>query len=254
MTNCISKHKPDKGKVFIYTLSNPITNEIRYIGKTKQSLYVRYCEHISFKNHRNNLKYYSKNWIKSLLNKHLKPKIELLDIVDQDNWEKDEIFYIEYFKYLGFNLTNHQLGGGSGNTGLKWNIDKEKLKNKRDLIKKSRLNPYNLFNLKGNIVKTYNNLMEASDDLNINYNKLYNYSKNKGLINQEFILLKNNVIFNELILKRTYRKIKITNHSEEKIFNSQKECSEYLKIHLSMLNKIIHNKIVNNTPYKFELV
>ena len=250
----IDKNRPNRDRVFIYTLSHPITNEIRYIGKTEQSLYNRYCEHVSLKNSRNNLNYHSKNWIKSLLRNNLKPKIELLDIVNKDNWENEEIFYISYFKYLGFNLTNHQKGGGKGNLGLNWKISEEKIKNRIYKLEQERINKHILYDLNGNIVKIYNNIIVASKDLNIKYTKLYNYIKTKTLIDKTFILLKEDQIFNNDLLKQKYRRVKISNNIEEIIFNSQRECADYLKLSFSTFNRIINNKKINKTSYKIELI
>lgn len=252
--NCINKNKPDKNKIFIYTLSDPNTKEVRYVGKTKQSLYVRYCDHISIKNNRNNLNYYSKNWIKSLLNKNEKPIIELLDIVDESNWENEEIFYISYFKYLGFNLTNYQQGGGKGCTGLNWKINSEKLKEKHNYLKNSKINIHILYDLNGKIIKKYKNIMVACEDLNMKYCTLYNYIKTKTLIQKKFLLLKENVVFNKNLLKRKYRKVKIYNKEEKIIFNTQKETAIFLNLPISTFNKILHGKIINNTNYKIILL
>ena len=57
--------------VKIYTLSNPLTNEIRYIGKTSQKLEKRLDNHLY-----NKSKTYCKSWIQSLINNNLKPKIQ----------------------------------------------------------------------------------------------------------------------------------------------------------------------------------
>ena len=64
-------------KIKIYTLKDPLTNEIRYIGKTKYSLVDRLCKHLITyeKNHR-------ANWIRKLSKQNLKPIIELLEEMD----------------------------------------------------------------------------------------------------------------------------------------------------------------------------
>ena len=48
----------------IYSLSCPISNEIRYIGKTVESLEKRFNRHISYAKKE---KSYKANWINSLL-------------------------------------------------------------------------------------------------------------------------------------------------------------------------------------------
>jgi hypothetical protein len=93
----------------IYTLAHPLTNEIRYIGKTKYSLKTRLCKHLITyeKNHR-------ANWIRKLQKENLKPIIELLEEVDEDNWKSAEIYWIFQFRTWGFRLLNATEGGETG--------------------------------------------------------------------------------------------------------------------------------------------
>jgi len=97
-----------KDSVYIYTLSNPTTNEIRYVGKTCKSLKTRLNGHL--KDKRNN---YRSCWIKSLLNDGLIPKIETIDVSDNDNWQLMERYWISQFKTWGFKLVNYTDGGES---------------------------------------------------------------------------------------------------------------------------------------------
>lgn len=103
--------------ITIYTLKDPITNEVRYIGKTKRKLVDRMYSHTS--NYKlKKEKSYKNSWIKSLKNKNLKPIIEELDLVEENNWEFWEQFYINLFKSWGFKLTN-MTKGGEGSSGGK---------------------------------------------------------------------------------------------------------------------------------------
>ncbi len=95
-------------KVYIYTLSDPCTGEIKYIGKTINELKIRLYGHMHESKKSNTHK---SNWIKSLLSKNLKPTIEILDIVNDDDWEFWEQYWIEQLKYWGINLTNCMDGG-----------------------------------------------------------------------------------------------------------------------------------------------
>lgn len=118
-------------KIYIYTLSNPLTNEIRYVGQTKhEDLSKRLSGHLKSKekNHRT-------YWIKSLLKQGLKPKIELIESVDKEFGNQTEIFWISIFKWWGFNLCNLTEGGETSTTkhiirNEVWckNISKGKLK------------------------------------------------------------------------------------------------------------------------------
>jgi hypothetical protein len=93
----------------VYTLSDPRTGAIRYVGQTSRTLRCRLTEHIQdVKRSRR----YSSNWIKSLGG--LEPVIELVEIcATQEDADEAEAFYIEYFRFLGFSLTN-LTGGGKG--------------------------------------------------------------------------------------------------------------------------------------------
>lgn len=109
-------------KIKIYYLSNPITNDVRYVGQTKQSLKKRLSKHIVDSNTILK-KTHNHSWIKSLLNKNLKPEIHLIDIVDEIDWVFWEQHYISLFKSWGFKLNNHTVGG-EGKIGIKpWNFN-----------------------------------------------------------------------------------------------------------------------------------
>lgn len=97
---------------FIYTLKDPITNEIRYVGKT---IYLEY----RLKRHCgiNLARTRKEKWIESLLVIGLKPVIEIIDEVPLHEWKFWEIYWISQFKTWGFNLTNGDNGGQGGSEG-----------------------------------------------------------------------------------------------------------------------------------------
>lgn len=116
-------------KIHIYTLSHPITNEIRYVGQTKNNLEKRLSGHLKSKE-----KTHRTYWIKSLVMNNLKPKIELIETVNKEMGNNAEIFWIMMFKYWGFRLCNLTEGGETSTTkhivrNKKWceNISKGKL-------------------------------------------------------------------------------------------------------------------------------
>lgn len=90
---------------FIYTLANPVTGEIRYVGKSMpgQNRDGGHCKCTG--------KTYSANWVRSLKASGLRPKLEILEDVSESEWEEAEIFWIQYLKFLGFRLTNATIGG-----------------------------------------------------------------------------------------------------------------------------------------------
>lgn len=100
--------------VKIYTMSDPITLEVRYIGKTKISLAKRRSQHISKARqgvtHRD-------CWLKSLARKGVKPLIDLIELVDESEWEERERHWISEYRKTS-RLTNHADGGGRNSPAL----------------------------------------------------------------------------------------------------------------------------------------
>lgn len=94
--------------IYIYILRHPLTNKIRYVGKTN-NIKKRLKNHINAT--RRGVKSHKNNWIKGLLNEGLKPKMEVIDEIDSDNWVWLEQYWIAQFKAWGFNLTNMTDGG-----------------------------------------------------------------------------------------------------------------------------------------------
>jgi len=89
----------------IYALVHPITNEIRYVGKTSKTVENRIKGHIAccdIKSHKN-------NWVKNLIKSGLKPDYVILEMTD--SWVEAEQFWIAYFNFLGARLTNSTIGG-----------------------------------------------------------------------------------------------------------------------------------------------
>lgn len=94
---------------FIYLLIDPITYQIRYVGKSDNPE-KRYRSHI--KENRNNT--YKENWIKSLSECGMVPIMEIIDKVPSSEWGFWESWWISLLKSWGFNLTNIGLGGEGG--------------------------------------------------------------------------------------------------------------------------------------------
>ena len=91
---------------YIYTLSDPETNDVKYVGKT-ENIKVRYKKHLS---RSKNTKTYLYSWIRSLKSN---PIIEIVDEVEE-NWQFWEQYWICQFKVWGFKLTNLTIGGDGG--------------------------------------------------------------------------------------------------------------------------------------------
>lgn len=93
-----------------YTLSDPETNEVRYVGvTTAKTIRNRFYQHKWNSKNPKRCKTHSAKWFKSITDKGLEPIITLLSThtCDDDSWEEIEINYIKSYP----NLTNHSSGG-----------------------------------------------------------------------------------------------------------------------------------------------
>jgi len=86
----------------IYGLIDPMTSQIRYVGKSDDPK-RRYREHI--KNAKNGCKRYKHDWIRSLFKKGREPVLIILQHYVKD-WRKAEQFWVQYYKDKGHKLTN----------------------------------------------------------------------------------------------------------------------------------------------------
>ncbi len=91
----------------IYTLTDPRTNEIRYVGKAN-NITERYRAHL---NRARDHQTHKRNWVNSLRKLGLKPIINVIDIVPINEWVFWETYWVHQFKAWGFKLTNATDGG-----------------------------------------------------------------------------------------------------------------------------------------------
>lgn len=129
---------PQARQQSIYTLNCPISGNIRYVGYSYDPK-KRYVAHIS---RRNECVTHKNTWISSLINKGLKPVLEIWETTINGDIKFLEQFYISLFKSWGFDLTNATLGGDGAESinqetkakiskTLTGKIQSEETKNKR---------------------------------------------------------------------------------------------------------------------------
>jgi len=199
-------------KYYVYILTHPITEEVRYVGYT-QDLKERYWNHIS----RTEVKNKKNSWIKSLKNVGLNP---IMTVIDEANNIEEihnlEIYWISQFRTWGFKLTNLTLGGEGTSDRIvsnemrqhlsktlkeKYSKEPHKLKGRkwteekklqRSVERKGKIpscsfkgkvhpNRRKVLCFKDNILyKEYNSLLEASKDLNVNVGAISNVCLNKA--------------------------------------------------------------------------
>lgn len=109
-------------RTYIYTLSDPRTGTVRYVGKTVNPKQRRH-------NHSNIARdkgTHKRNWINQLKQEKLRPLFEIIEEVDSD-WKFWEKYWIQQFKVWGFSLTNTTLGGEGLETGNQTSFKKGQL-------------------------------------------------------------------------------------------------------------------------------
>lgn len=229
-------------KVKIYCLIDPITCKVRYIGRTtKKYLEHRLIEHLS------KAKYFERylpgkafphrvNWIKSLLNQGLEPKIRLL--CEVEGWTEShqkERFLINKYKNSR-NLTNSE---DRGEGGINKIISQEQriqisktLKefNKKDNNMDRYYSEVFVYDKDGKFVKKFKSNIEAAKELKVSVGHIKSmrsklrhpingyYFKNSFLEN---IPLKEKVPNIKLICKKT---------NQELIFDNTRELQKYFTL------------------------
>ena len=165
----------------IYSLSDPISNEIKYIGLTKMSLKDRLRKHIDSsriaKDGCNR-----ERWVKSLLLEDKKPDIETIEELDTYDFSIEK-YWIQQMRSWGFDLTNvtdkekadmcfKTMKGRivSRETRLKMSIaftgrrHTEESKRKMSENSGRRIRQYDL---DGNFIKEYRSITEAKKSLGV---------------------------------------------------------------------------------------
>jgi len=107
--------------VYIYIIINPISNEVRYVGKTSNPK-RRFYQHLHTK-----LKSYCSKWITTLLDNNITPEFVIIDKVPIEDWQFWEVYWIAQFKTWGFNLTNLTSGGDGCNNRLVSQTTRDKI-------------------------------------------------------------------------------------------------------------------------------
>lgn len=167
--------------IYIYSLSHPLTNEVRYIGKTI-NLKRRYRQHLYDKRTTHKC-----NWIQSLKKEGLKPVLTIIETCDE-NWQDREKYWITQYD----NLTNFSDGGGTDYVRVtsdetrekisKANLGKIKSDDHKEKIKMSSKRKQIIID---GIV--YNSITEASIFFKTNVENISYKCKSKNFPNYLFI-------------------------------------------------------------------
>jgi len=161
---------------YIYTLSDPNTNQVRYIGKTN-NLERRYKRHTCKFTLVNENTFKSK-WILSLLDDEKLPILEVIDECVDKIIDNLESYWISQFKCWGFDLTNMTDGGDGFKGNSKYQIRSEYSK---FLIKMNNRNRKDVIQLDlgNNIVDYHLSIHDASNKTGFHRSHISGCCKNK---------------------------------------------------------------------------
>lgn len=98
--------------IHIYTLCDPRTGDIRYVGQTRQYPGVRLSQHVAgSKRGRRHIDH----WIAKLLREGARPQLVVIETVEtREDADAREIFWIAHHRTLGCDLCNATDGGYGG--------------------------------------------------------------------------------------------------------------------------------------------
>jgi hypothetical protein len=104
-------------KYLIYGLLDPRTHELRYVGKSSNGLKRAHSHARAGTLNNKNNRTRCRNWVKSLVNQGLKPRVEILEECPPERAGAFERFWIASVRATGAELLNHA-DGGEGAPGV----------------------------------------------------------------------------------------------------------------------------------------
>jgi hypothetical protein len=168
--------------VSIYILKDPLTMEVRYVGRTKNLLNVRLNGHVS-KSKANKFKTHKDNWILSL---PCKPIIEQIETVfGWDESYKREQEVIKSYIDLGFRLTNlHDRGCGgllrSISDDMKTRISSKIKKLHEDGLLSCNKKAVDVYDLFGNFITTLDSYKKCAEFVGVSEKHIQNSMRRKS--------------------------------------------------------------------------
>lgn len=234
--------------IYIYTLSDPISYETRYVGKTL-NIKKRYSEHINESKTNNTRK---SNWIRKLSKEEKLPIIDVIDICDECSFSFWEMHYISLYKSWGFRLLNHT-DGGEGASGYKYSDDMRLKKSE------SMKGPKNHFYGKNHTKETKKILSEV--DKKGEKNPMWN--KNHKISSKNIMSSKKSGLYDGVKNPRARKLYQYTINNElVKIWDYAKECADFYNISRGNISTFAKNnskvddkhgkyRILNGFIFKF---
>ena len=241
----MSTKPKETDKTIIYVLKDPDTLEVRYVGKTAQTLICRLGGHISEAKRRGN-ETHKLCWINNVLNRN---KLPIAEQIDECSWEDSanlEIFYIAKYKEQGCKLVNETIGG-EGNLGREVSEDtRQKIKE----AQRKKLPKVYQYDLNGNLIKEWENAPVAAETLGIKvsgitrclrkerfkYKEFIWTTKLSDNANQEYIKNREN----QLVLNKTKNKGGYTQSILAKLISNESRITKYYYVYDSEEHTVDH--------------
>lgn len=220
---------------YIYTLTCPTTNKIRYVGKTINP--KRRLQSHLWNNPKN--KTYVYKWIQKLKKSGLKPNMNIIDEV-KDNWKEREIYWIDFYKNQGCKLCNITSGGeGSYGVSAHWNNSQ-----------------VSIYDINGDYINVFDSVKKCSEFLCCSYSticRVLNDSERRLLLKKYQVKYGNNKnCIGKVKDKKQYKwknrpeifwtgkKIKCI--EDNMFFNSITEAAKYYNVLITSIANILNGK------------
>ena len=164
-------------KVKIYKLIDPNTLEVRYIGRTVQTLNKRLNGHLS-KARKKRSNTYIQNWLLSLIQNKQKPLIEFItEIIGWSESYKFEQALISEFIRNGYNLVNLHDRGEGGIMRIITDEQKRKISSSVKLLHdqgklSSGRKPLDVYDLEGNFIQSFPSIISCAKWMSISNKQL----------------------------------------------------------------------------------
>jgi hypothetical protein len=214
---------------YLYTLKDPISNIVKYVGYSKRPK-TRFWEHL--RDAKKGVKTYKSSWIKSLLDIKKLPIMEIIKVCEKhDDILMEEINLIKAFKEENIKLTN-LTDGGDGRNG-------SKLPENHPFL--------NYFNL-GRKMSDYSRKKLSESRKGIKFTE-----EHKEKISLKKIGIKRSIeSIDKQVLTRSV-KIEVIIGDEHYIFDKKKDAVKFTGVNANQIDKLIKENKKSRKGYLFKL-
>lgn len=215
----------------IYSLIDPITKEIRYIGVTSGYMSSRFSQH-KYNSLKKNSQTYVAKWFRKVFYEHGKlPIMKLIEECKKDQWEEREKYWIKFYK----NLTNIREGGkGVVVDRTKTSIERSAEAHKKQIVQLDE---------NWNFIKEWESVKEASKSVRAKTSSsISNCIKNRSdlCFGYRWMLKEDWINKNFPKGKRKLKKVKIYQYS---LLGNYIKCFDSIKEAMVEINAKYHSSV-----------